>query len=221
MSRALLPYQGMHLGEPILVCGLGPSVREFKPPPGLVTIGVNDCDRFFAPTYLFCCDPLKRFLPERRAWIEGSGAKLIFKYPSKGKQGEADREALAGKDVVWIEEMGVRSGRALDGKLHYHATSVYPAIILACWFGAGRIGVLGCDLDFRDQPQHALRSYKKSMSIVYALTALCGSLAQQGHDVRNISPIGRLEIPRADLHWLVTGEEGCKERLCRIETRST
>lgn len=210
-ASELVPFWRIHESEPILVCGLGPSVRCFEPPSGLVTIGVNDIGRYFAPTYMFSCDPLKRFLPDRRKWLLESGAKIVMKYPSRGKSGKDDRAAFKGQRVVWIEKMGERRARRLDGQLHHCTTSVYPALILAAWMGAPRIGLLGCDLEFRDDPSHPLNN-AKSVKVIQGITNLCSQLLQYGHDVRNLSPIGRLQIPRSDLHWLQTGQEGYKER---------
>jgi len=61
VNRALHAFRDAHLGETIVVCGCGPSLKELPDPERMITLGVNDVGRLFDPTYLVVVNPRSQF----------------------------------------------------------------------------------------------------------------------------------------------------------------
>ncbi len=181
-------FLNKHEGEGILVAGIGPSVHHWQPP-ACVSIGVNDIDRYFPPTYLLACDALSMFAFDRREWIKCTRAEAIFS-PRYEHGARTVR-------VEWGEDRGTRIG----AKLPTFKTSVYPAICLAAYMGAAKIGVIGCDLVFKEA--HVLGAHEEA--IVSAMNDLGQALLEtRGVEVRNLSTVSKLTLPPGDIEWLMS-----------------
>src|SRR6202161_3967254 len=71
-------YRNRHKGEDILVCGCGESLRAFRFPEDLVTIGVNDVGRVVDPDYLVVLNSEGQFPREPFQYIRDSRSGAVF-----------------------------------------------------------------------------------------------------------------------------------------------
>src|SRR5262249_19000694 len=120
--RTLAAFKNRHCGEAFIVCGCGESLRDFKPPPSVVTVGVNDVGRQFTPDYLVVLNPSGQFRNDRFRYVSESKARVIF------TQLEL---RLEHKNVVRFQ-LGRRGGTDdIDANvLHYTQNSPYVAVCL-------------------------------------------------------------------------------------------
>ena len=192
--RTLAAFKDRHGGEDFVVCGCGESLRGFQPPPGVVTIGVNDVGRQFTPDYLVVVNPPGQFRGNRFQFVRESTARIIFTQLELG---------LRHKHVVRFR-LGQRGGTdtADPNVLHYTQNSPYVAVCLAALMGARRIGLLGVDLTgghfFGGTNPHPLSRQLPRIDAEYE--ALRRALALRGVELVNLSPVSRLTtLPRADI----------------------
>ncbi|MGH8477125.1 MAG: hypothetical protein ACRER2_15365 [Methylococcales bacterium] len=78
LPRDLPGFRNLHAGETLVVCGCGASLKDFRPPGNLITIGVNDVGRLFDPTYLVVLNNRQQFSGDRFRHVEQSRAQAIF-----------------------------------------------------------------------------------------------------------------------------------------------
>lgn len=187
-------FRRRHAGADIVVCGCGESLSSFRPPPGLVTIGVNDVGRLFDPTYLVVVNPRSQFRAERFRHVEQSRAQALFTQLELGR---------VAPPVVRFP-LGQYGGTDVtdEGLLHYTQNSPYVAVCLAAFLGARRIGLLGVDFTdrhfFAATGRHPLAPRLAQIDAEYG--ALAGALRQDGVELVNLSAVSRLQsLPRADL----------------------
>lgn len=191
---AITAFHARHADADILVCGCGESLSSFHPPPGLVTIGVNDVGRLFDPTYLVVVNPRSQFKAERFRFVEQSRAQALFTQLELGR---------VGPPVVRFP-LGRYGGTdvSADGVLHYTQNSPYVAVCLAAFLGARRIGLLGVDFTdrhfFAATGRHPLVQRLAQIDAEYG--ALAAALGQGGVELVNLSAVSRLQsLPRADV----------------------
>jgi GT2 family glycosyltransferase len=136
----LADTKGIHHGEAIVVCGLGNSVNSLGDPYRFRTIGVNDIERAFTPTYMFCMDAPKTFAPDRLHFIQNSRARYIFTDHDLGvTSSNVVRFPIRKRDAPYFDDPKVLyyTGRPI--------TSPFIAICLAAHMGAKAIGLIGVD----------------------------------------------------------------------------
>jgi Glycosyl transferase family 2 len=136
----LSDFKGIHHGEAMVVCGLGNSVRHVGDPHRFRTIGVNDIERAFTPTYMFCMDAPKSFSPERLRYVQHSRARYIFTDHDLGIKGEnIVRFPIRRRETPYLDDANALyfTGRPI--------TSPYIALSLAAHMGAKAIGLIGVD----------------------------------------------------------------------------
>jgi glycosyltransferase involved in cell wall biosynthesis len=184
-------YRDRHSGAKFVVCGCGGSLSGFEPPPGTVTIGVNDMGRAFDPDYLLVLNGPAQFSAERFRHIRDSGARAIFSHLDLG---------LAPGRVVRFR-LGRMGGTDAPppGRLHHARNSPYAAVHLAVLMGAARIGLIGVDFTddhfFSATGPHALARSLPRIDAEYA--ALAGAMEARGILLANLSPISRItSLPR-------------------------
>jgi len=130
---ALEDFQNIHAGETIMVCGLGPSLPLLEDPGRFITIGLNDIDIHFTPTYCLALDPQDDRFPV----IESSGARAVFLgYNFIHLPGTKFYHPR----VVTLE----RGALGVDLYCGVESTST-AAIMLAIYMGAGTVGLIGVD----------------------------------------------------------------------------
>jgi hypothetical protein len=122
-----------------VVCGCGPSLKDFPKRPACITIGVNDVGRHFDPDYLVVVNPPSQFRPDRRGAIKESRARAVFTQYAEWRLQHAPLVPIA---------FGVYGGVDFSNPdvLHYTPNSPYVAVCLAIHMGAARIGLIGVDL---------------------------------------------------------------------------
>lgn len=141
-----------HRGERILVCGLGPSLKELPALPNCLTIGVNDIFRWHAMDYLLVLDPPSSFDrdgPERKEAIIASRPRKALVL------GEGFHEhwrpllqipwVLAPLAPIQAQNM-VPPFLDARHQLHKVANSPGTAASLAAFLGARSVGLIGVDL---------------------------------------------------------------------------
>jgi hypothetical protein len=136
----LSDFRGIHHGEAIVVCGLGNSVRSFGDPYRFRTIGVNDIERAFTPTYMFCMDAPKSFAPDRLHYIQSSQASYIFTdHDLAIERPNIVRFPIRRSDTPCLDDVNTLyyTGRPI--------TSPYIALCLAAHMGAKAVGLIGVD----------------------------------------------------------------------------
>jgi hypothetical protein len=176
-------FQDIHAGATIMVCGLGPSLPLLDDPDQFITIGLNDIDAHFTPTYCLALDPQDHRLPV----IASSGARAVF----LGYEFLLDR--LPGTTfyhprVVTLEQGGL--GIDLYGGVESTATS---AIMLAIYMGAATVGLIG--VDFYNAPTKRYRQWWFESSAPQRnshFSALAEMLEGRAIHVINFSPESRL-----------------------------
>jgi hypothetical protein len=194
---ALSDFKGIHHGGAMVVCGLGNSIRILKNPQRFHTIGVNDIERAFTPTYMFCMDAPKSFAPDRLHYIQHSRAQFIFTDHDLG---------IAGPNIVKFPIRRADAPRFIDPDALYITgrpiTSPFMAICLAAHMGAKAIGLIGVDFTnghfFAADGTHKLAN--QLPGIDRRFYQLGNELLDRGVKVFNLSAESRLHaFPRLTL----------------------
>lgn len=164
-----------------VVCGLGPSIQEFRPRSSSTIFGVNDLDRLLSPDELIVVDPKRRFSPDRAATIESSKAKRAWlAQPASWNLRYASCSRLE------IEVIHRPQDVSLDrNSIPQYQTSAFAAVALAYRLGYRRIGLVG--VDFLGHP--LARRISKLRQMFLALSA---HIRTGGGDLVNLSPISML-----------------------------
>lgn len=193
-AMALQDFAQRHAGESIIVCGCGVSLTPEVAQSGLITIGVNDVGRLFDPTYLVVLNPARQFRGDRFDFVRRSGAQALFTQLDLGE---------VAPPVVRFK-LGRHGGTEVgpDAVLHHTQNSPYLAVCLAAWMGARRIGLIGVDFHehhfFARTGRHPLSARLQRIDDEYR--RLAQSLASQGVELVNLSPVSRLQsLPRMAL----------------------
>jgi len=177
----------------IIVAGLGKSAQEFASiAHKYVTIGVNDIDKFFAPTHLIVLDPPRRFHKSRMEIICNSKASHIWITP----------EWPCLKDDPRIKRISTvrfdnKISFDLDRDIPNFRTSPIAGIGLAYRLGAKKIGLIGMDL----LPDHHMHKFRKEIN--EQLGRLAKLLLERGVILVNLSSIANItSIPTAPLSFI-------------------
>lgn len=185
---------GRHAGARMLVLGCGASLSQLPRDLAGLTVGVNDCARHVAPTYLCVLNPRSQFPAERVRAIAEAPSAALFTHLDLGR-------TLAPQVRF---RLGARKGLdwAVPGRLPYTRTSVYVALALALRMGAAEIGLLGVDFTddhfFGPTGPHALTRRLDEIDAEFAALARAATAA--GRTIVNLSAESRLTaFPRADL----------------------
>ena len=190
----LADFWGIHHGEAIVVCGLGNSLHALTDPHRFRTIGVNDIERAFTPTYMFCMDAPRSFTADRLRFIQGSRARFIFTDHDLG---------VDGRQVVRFPIRRAAMPRFDNSDALYFlgrpVTSPYMAVCLAAHMGAKAIGLIGVDFTlghfFAADGAHKLA--RQVAGIDRRLYDLGSALLNRGVKVFNLSAESRLRaFPR-------------------------
>ncbi|MBB5402648.1 LPS sulfotransferase NodH [Paraburkholderia sp. JPY162] len=137
----LAAFKNIHVGETIIVCGLGESLNAFDHPERAVTIGVNDIGRRFHPNYLLVVDGKARLTADRFKFVESTEADFVF----------TDRSFhLPHRRLIrfTLRKGSVDDFGSDDNALLYMGWPWYSpfiALSLAAHMGASRIGLIGID----------------------------------------------------------------------------
>lgn len=190
----LADFRGIHHGEAIVVCGLGNSVNTLGDPYRFRTIGVNDIERAFTPTYSFCMDAPKTFAPDRLHFIQNSRARYIFTDHDLGIQSpNIVRFPIRKRDAPYLDDPNALyfTGRPI--------TSPFIAICLAAHMGAKAIGLIGVDFTaghfFAADGAHKLTNALPGIDRRFY--ALGSTLLERGVKVFNLSAESRIRaFPR-------------------------
>lgn len=180
--------------KPIIVCGLGTSLSLLAKPNDFITIGVNDIERMFTPTFLLLANVRTEFPKSRFYFIEHTKAKEVFScYPVF---------------VDNIEEVAYRLGDYRkadidsDKGIDYSVVSTYIATIIAYRLGAKNIGIIGMDLTVNHVFAHSGNYHLEGLSnIVNAdFEKLTESLRIKDCNLYNLSPISKVtSIPKISI----------------------
>lgn len=189
--QSLPPFLRIHVGEPFLVCGCGPSLNELPDPQRHLTIGVNDVGRLFDPTYLVVVNPRSQFKGDRFRYVQESNARALFTQLDLGRV----------RPPVVRFRLGKYGGTDVGAAdvLHYTQNSPYVAVCLAAYMGAARIGLIGVDMTdhhfFAQTGRHPLAGRLREIDEQYG--RLAAALAERGVELVNLSSISRLtSLPR-------------------------
>ena len=195
VTETFADFAGRHRGETIVVCGCGPSLKNFPIRPACITIGVNDVGRHFDPDYLVVVNPPSQFRPDRRGAITESRARAVFTQYADWRLQHAPRVPIA---------FGVYGGVDFSNPnvLHFTRNSPYVSVCLAIHMGVARIGLIGVDLTndhfFGATGVHPLAGSLNQIDAEYA--RLRDACAARGVEVVNLSPTSRLtSLPRVSL----------------------
>ncbi|MGH6891165.1 MAG: hypothetical protein ACREEP_02785, partial [Dongiaceae bacterium] len=171
--RDLPGFRDLHAGETLVVCGCGASLRDFRPPKNLITIGVNDVGRLFDPTYLVVLNSRQQFSGDRFRYVEQSRAQAIFTQLDLG---------IRHPHTVRFR-LGRYGGTDFPNPevLHYTRNSPYLALCLAVHMGAKKIGLIGVDFTenhfYAETGPHPLASRLARIDQEYsALAKVCQAL---------------------------------------------
>jgi hypothetical protein len=190
----LADFRGVHHGEAIVVCGLGRSLHDLAQPQRFRTIGVNDIERAFQPTYMFCMDAPKTFAPDRLHYIQHSTAEFIFTDHDLG---------ISRANIVRFPIRRAEAPHFDDPDALYFTarpiTSPYIALCLAAHMGAKAIGLIGVDFTdhhfFAADGSHKLTKGLPGIDRRFYL--LGSALLERGVKVFNLSLESRLRaFPR-------------------------
>jgi glycosyltransferase involved in cell wall biosynthesis len=190
---ALAAYRNAHLGEAIVVCGCGTSLRELTNPGDHITIGVNDVGRLFDPTYLVVVNPRTQFKHDRFRYVEQSNALVLFTQLDLGRV----------RPPVVRFRLGPYGGMEIGADVLPHTqNSPYVAVCLAAHMGARQIGLIGVDLTdnhfFGSTGRHPLSGRLPEIDAQYG--QLAHALAARGVALVNLSSISRLtSLPRVHI----------------------
>lgn len=199
----LSDFRDAHRGEPFVVVACGPSARDWAIPPGVITIGVTDCERHIQPggrvDYLVVTDDTQRFLRDaetpaigrmRLATIGRTDATVFC----HDHEIDGWAECVTSGDVVAFQQGADGGVSPCDGvSLHHSKTSVYQALLLAEYMGASRIGMIGMDL-----ASHPNLNWRLELVTAH-LTHLADAIIDRGTPVWNLSDISAVrpsQIPR-------------------------
>ncbi|HEX3436592.1 MAG TPA: glycosyltransferase [Pseudacidobacterium sp.] len=195
LPRTFGEFRGYHSGESILVCGCGASLASIVAPERLVTIGVNDVGRLFDPDYLVVLNPPSQFSHGRFQYVAGSKAHAIFTQLDLG---------IRHPHIVKLK-LGRKSGTDFSDpeRLPYTRNSPYPAVCLAAYMGARRIGLIGVDFTehhfFGQTGRHSLVNELGQIDREYQ--QLYASCLRNGIEVFNLSEESRLTaFPKMSQH---------------------
>lgn len=192
-------FKGKHAGENILVVGCGESATLLAGDHDkLTTIGVNDIDRLFTPTYTVVVNDKMSFAPGRWEHIENCESAAVFTHFKKPGQIQINHS-----DRVVTIPLGRYAGTNLgEAPVDFTSNSPYIAVIIAAWMGAKNIGILGVDWTtnhfFQKTGDHPLM--KKLPTIVKEYNQLAGALSNRGVGLYNLSPVSKLDITRMHLN---------------------
>lgn len=185
----LSDFRGVHHGEAIVVCGLGNSVRSLGDPQRFLTIGVNDIERAFTPTYMFCMDAPHTFPADRLHYIQNSQAAYIFTDHDLGFAAEnIVRFPIRRSETPYLDDANVLyfTGRPI--------TSPYMALCLAAHMGAKAIGLIGVDFTaghfFAADGKHKLHDMLPGIDRRFYRLGL--EMLERGVKVFNLSEESRL-----------------------------
>lgn len=180
MLREVDPQEmrNRHLGERIIVCGTGPSLRHLPDDPGITCIGVNDIWRWKKTPYVMILDRQHGFFnmsgcvtgdqSEKYLAVLASRPEYwIIRHPTWGEW----QPKLKGK-VVPLHYAHVRQKgevRPADGTTVVGSSMMTPTMAagFAFYMGAAEVGILGVDL--RDH--HAFNKRGKEASDHFARVA--------------------------------------------------
>lgn len=146
--KSLSNFKNKYQGQACLVSGLGPTIEQVTKShrKNMKTIGVNFCQKWFVPDYLFISERL-----DINGTYEGSGkenAEIIIKtnkapitfsrylYPSKSDHVHYNFSSKGGGIAKAIE----------SNKVDCHYTATTGAIYMALYMGFTRIGIIGFDI---------------------------------------------------------------------------
>jgi hypothetical protein len=182
MAMILEEFRNIHAGETVVVCGLGPSLPLLDDPDRFITIGLNDIDAHFTPTYCLALDPQDHRLPV----IASSGARAVF----LGYEFLLDRlpsTTFYHPRVVTLEQGAL--GVDLYGGVESTSTA---AIMLAVYMGATTVGLIG--VDFYSLSRRYRRWWFESSAPQrnFHFATLAETLREREIQVINFSPESRL-----------------------------
>lgn len=174
-EKTLTDFRNIHKEKSCIICGLGESLNDFSIDvyKKCYTIGVNDIERFFTPTYLLYVDNINKTKRnklekqyKRTNNIINSNAEYIFLYNLSSNYNFFDKERK--KKLVEAKSIHFQRISQQNSKYNYEAIyhtkhSTFPAITLALYMGFNRIGIIGVDFDsnhaFGKTGQHVLQRY--------------------------------------------------------------
>lgn len=219
----LIDYLMRHEGEDFLVLGMGESVSA-KPVPDWLssgpgddlicpfwTIGCNDATRLASGlNYLVLANPRTSIADERWEWVKKTACPIFYGYTEEPIDWQLGKEELleAGCDVVNTRLRRGPPDFSNPNVLPCHNTTPYIACALAHHMGARRIGLLGVDFTahsaYGKTGKHQLDTSQKSIELIdRGFGSLREAMLHRGTDLRNLSPISRLEsLPLADFDFL-------------------
>jgi hypothetical protein len=194
----LSSFRNRQLGETVVVCGCGESLRTLADPSACVTIGTNDVGRLFTPDYLVVVNPPTQFTGDRWSYVEGSRAKFVFS--------QLDLRLQHAPLVKFRLGRFGEAGFDEPDLLHYTQNSPYVAVSLALFMGAARIGLIGVDFTdghfFAATGAHPLNGRLDQIDREYA--RLRDHATALGTELVNLSPTSRLRsLPRMPLDSFV------------------
>lgn len=174
-------WNGRHPGETIVICGLGPSLKRV--PDGVLdeftTIGVNDIERHYQPTYLLTVDRRDRFCDDRWSYIEGSKAETHF----RGCKWRED-DGLDPVKMAWFETKSSTKAEdmraAIEGKgewkdrLWLYGMTPTLATILAARMGAKHIVLAGVCLNGHPALSPQVKGYSAVLGTLSEVLASFG-----------------------------------------------
>ena len=177
----------------IIVAGLGNSVKEFaKVAHEYITVGVNDIDKYFAPTHLVVLDPSRRFSDERRKIIQNTKASVVWTTPEWPCFKDDPRQ----KKLTTLR-FDNKNTFNVDKDIPHYRTSPFAAIGLAYRLGAKRIGLIGVDL----LPDHHMHKFEKVIN--EQLGRLSKMFLERETILVNLSQTANLyKIPAARLSFI-------------------
>lgn len=183
-------FRDLHRGQKVIVCGCGASLRDFQPPRGVITIGVNDVGRAFDPDYLVVLNAPDQFAPDRFAHVAQCRARAVFSH--------LDLTLAAPLVRFRLGDFG-GTGAPPPGMLHYTRNSPFLAVHLAAFMGATEIGLIGVDFTddhfFGATGAHVLTPHLAQIDAEFR--RLAAALEARGIRLTNLSPQSRLSLHRA------------------------
>jgi len=202
----LMDYYGIHSQDvPVIVCGIGPSLRPALDwLPNFITVGVNDICRFFAPDYLVVLDRIVKFeeqgdrLGHILAAREHCRAIFTPHHPDLSKYLEGSYADTVAFDFFKKEPfMKMVPDLTNAERLWIAITSPYTGISLAAYMGARRIGLIGVDFTGHELAEHM---YEVNLDF----RGLAEGCEAAGILLVNLSPGSLLEpLKKGDIKYLL------------------
>lgn len=187
----LLGWRNFYKDGTIVVCGLGPSIKEFAPYARyFTTIGVNDIGRHFDPDYLLVVDPKHQFdksrgeRTERHRHIAETKAMAVFS--------QLGTKSLGFEPDFLVKMQVTRMGTPkIDDPVVLPCTNNTPyiATALAAFMGAKRIGLVGVDFI-----GHTFEGSASQISIEFG--KLNGVIKAVGGEIFNLSQVSLIKTLR-------------------------